>query len=194
MKESVAEYYVQVQRRKTIKYGPTQHYQDSVTIPAHVSEALKLLPKQILKCVLNANGNSLTYTKVTEKPSSRRMRYEDWRERIKAFTPQANPGKTYAQIRDQAGIPIKTAPSLWVRLAENDIGLKRSKDRKTHKILWSRAPMVTRIAEQKLKDMKLTDVLNQDRSSSDNSVKQSSQNVLVNSPQRTLVQKEASSE
>jgi hypothetical protein len=137
MKEPVAEYYVQVQRRKTIKYGPTQHYQDSVTIPAHVSEALKLQPKEILKCILNGNGHSLTYTKVTEKPSSRKMRYEDWRDIVNKVTPIAGEWKTYEQIRREGNIPIKTAPAYWVKLAEDDIGLIRKRDTRTNRILWA---------------------------------------------------------
>jgi bifunctional DNA-binding transcriptional regulator/antitoxin component of YhaV-PrlF toxin-antitoxin module len=158
----MAEYFVRVQRRKTVKYGPTQHHQDSVTIPAHVSEALKLQPGQIMKCILNCNGNSLTYTKVKEKPSSERIRYEDWRDIVRKVAPIAEEWKTYEQIRREGNIPIKTAPAYWVKLAESDIGLVRKRDTKTNRILWGLAKGVKKDATSgklTLRDAKLTDLI-----------------------------------
>ncbi len=136
MKQLKSEYYVQVQRHKTIKYGEKQHHQDYITIPAQLSETLELQSGQIMKCVLNGNGNSLTYTKVTEKPS--RMRYEEWLEKIKPHIPTTGPGKTYTQICKEAGLIMRAAPADWVHKAQFEIHLNQTKDKQTHHIFWTR--------------------------------------------------------
>lgn len=156
MKEAKTEYYVQVQRRKTIKYGENQHHQDYITIPAGLSNTLDLQAGQIMRCALNGNGNSLIYTRIAEKPAKEKMTYEKWRDRVEKFTPTEENGKTYEQIRTEGNIPIRTAPALWVKLAETELGLLRKRHPKTHRILWSLNPQTSRPA---LKDTKLTEII-----------------------------------
>jgi bifunctional DNA-binding transcriptional regulator/antitoxin component of YhaV-PrlF toxin-antitoxin module len=136
MRQPKSGFYVQVQRHKTLKYGERQHYQDYITIPADLSETLGLRPGQVMKCVLSGSGNSLTYIEVTEKPSSGRMKYEEWRDIIRHVAPAAGGWKTYDQISGEGNISMKTAPAYWVKLAENDIGLIRKRDTRTNRIQW----------------------------------------------------------
>lgn len=160
MKQPKPDYYVQVQRRKTIKYRATQHYQDYLTIPAKMSQLLGLQPGQAMRCTLNSDRESLSYTKVVEKPLQKKMTYEEWRDRIHKFIPSANEdGKPFEEIRKEAGIPMLTAPALWVRLAEAELGLTRKRDQKTHRIIWSLAS-ATKLAsgKPKIRDVKLTDL------------------------------------
>jgi bifunctional DNA-binding transcriptional regulator/antitoxin component of YhaV-PrlF toxin-antitoxin module len=163
MKEAKTEYYMQVQRRKTIKYGTKQHHQDYITIPAELSETLGLQPGQVMKCTLNGNGNSLTYTKTAEKANSKKMGYGEWRDRVKEFTPSTGePGKTYEQIRREGDIPLRTAPALWVKLAETELGLVRNRDKKSHRVLWSLSATAKKPSSRlMLRDTKLTDIMPQ---------------------------------
>jgi len=132
------EYFVQVQRHKTIRYGSTQYYEDYVTIPAHISKALELEPKQVLKCILNGNGTSFVMVKASEKPALNKMRYEEWLDRIRKHAPPVTgPWKAYAQIRREGGISLAAAPSVWVKLAEKEIGLKRARDPHSHQMMWA---------------------------------------------------------
>jgi hypothetical protein len=139
MKEVKSAYYVQVQRHKTVRYGPKQHYQDYVAIPLDISEALELQPRQILKCVLN--GSSFTLARVAEKPVLKKISYEEWRDKVERVTPLSTVAwKSYAQIRIDAKIPIRTAPALWVKMAESDIGLRHVKHPKLHLVMWALVP------------------------------------------------------
>jgi len=163
-REEKTEYYVRVQRRKTIKYGTTQHHQHYLTIPAQLSETLKLQPKQPMKCMLNCNGSSLTYTIVAEIPKQNgnrsKMEYTEWLDLVRKFTPMST-WKACEQILREAAARIPPPP-IWVRLAENDIGLMRKQDPKTHRTLWSLDPLKTKPPSDKppqLKDKKLSGIM-----------------------------------
>jgi bifunctional DNA-binding transcriptional regulator/antitoxin component of YhaV-PrlF toxin-antitoxin module len=144
------EYYVLVQRRKSLKYGEKQHYQDYITIPAELSRFLGLQPGQVMKCVVNGRG-ILTYIKAEKKPKNR-MTYDDW---IRELTPwMTENGKTYRQICEEANILLKSAPALWVKQAERDIGLIRKRDSKTHRMLWTKT-LVTENLRKKFRDVTL---------------------------------------
>lgn len=132
------EYYVKVQRRKSLKYSGKQHYQYYITIPIEISRRLEMELGQIMKCSINGRG-ILAYSKA-EKKVNNQMDYEQWISIVRKFTPPINElGKTYRQIRREGNIPLKSAPALWVRQAKNDIGLTRKIDSKTHRILWTRS-------------------------------------------------------
>ncbi|MGA2625745.1 MAG: hypothetical protein ABSF63_01615 [Candidatus Bathyarchaeia archaeon] len=151
MKQPKTDYYVQVQRHKTIKYAERQHYQDYIVIPSQLSETLRLQPGQVMKCVLNGNGNALTYTTTAEKVNHGKMKYEQWLEKIKPYIPTNALGKTYRQICVEAGIEMKSAPPEWVHKAKNEIALNNSiRDKKTHRILWSRVEQVKQTIQRKL--------------------------------------------
>jgi len=163
-REEKTEYYVRVQRRKTIKYGTTQHHQYYLTVPAQLSETLKLQPKQPMKCMLNCNGSSLTYTIVSEIPKQdgnrSKIEYKDWLGLVRKFTTTGT-WKACEQILKEAGARIPPPP-IWVRLAENDIGLMRKQDSKTHRTLWSLDPQKAKPSSDKppqSKDAKLTDIM-----------------------------------
>jgi hypothetical protein len=150
MKQPKVEYYVQIQRHKTIKYAEKQHHQDYVVIPAQLSETLRLQPGQVMKCVLNGHGDSLTYTTTAEKFNHGKVRYEQWLEKIKPHIPTGELGKTYHQICIEAGLEMQSAPAEWVHRAKNEIALKNIRDKKTHRILWSRVEYVKQTIQQKL--------------------------------------------
>jgi len=151
-----SEYYVLVQRRKSLRYGEKQHYQDYVTIPAELSRLLGLLPGQVMRCI--ANGRGLTYAKSEGKPRNGTT-YHDWISTIKdLIPPMGQQGKTYSQIRREANIPLKSAPALWVKQAERDIGLIRRRDPKTHRVLWTKV-MAAQNLSSKFRTMTLTEVL-----------------------------------
>jgi len=162
-KKEKSEYYVRVQWRKTIKYGPTQHHQYYVTVPTQLSQTLKLQPGQILKCVLNGNGSSLTYELAAEKPDKHedgKMEYKDWLGLVRKFTTTGT-WKACEQILKEADARIPPPP-IWVRLAENDIGLMRKQDTKTHRTLWSLDPQKAKPSSDnpsQSKDAKLTDIM-----------------------------------
>lgn len=112
-----SEYYVLVQRRKSLRYGEKQHYLNYLTIPAELSRFLGLQPGQAMKCIVNSRG-ILTYTKAEKKPKNR-ITYDDWVNAIRELTPQITEnGKTYQQICKEANIPLKSAPALWVTQAK----------------------------------------------------------------------------
>jgi len=148
-----SEYYVLVQRRKSLKYGEKQHYQDYITIPAELSRFLELQPGQAMKCSVNGRVN-LTYVKAEKKPKNR-MTYDDWVNAIRELTPLITEnGKPYRQICKEANIPLKSAPALWVKQAERDIGLIRKRDSKTHRMLWTKT-LVTENLRKKFRDVTL---------------------------------------
>ena len=150
-----SEYYVLVQRRKSLKYGEKQHYQDYITIPTELSRFLGLQPGQVMKCV--ANGRGLTYIKSESKPRNG-MTYHEWVSAIRdLISPVGQNGKTYSQIRKEANIPLKSAPALWVKQAERDIGLTRKRDPKTHQIHWTRIPVTQNLPRQ-FRDLTLTEL------------------------------------
>ncbi len=151
MKQPKSEYYVQVQRHKTIRYAAKQHYQDYIVIPTQLSETLRLQPGQVMKCVLNGNGNALTYTITAEKFNHVKLKYDQWLEKIKPHIPTDTQGKTYHQICIEAGLEMKSAPAEWVHKAKNEIALNNSiRDKKTHLILWSRSEQVKQTIQRKL--------------------------------------------
>jgi hypothetical protein len=55
---------------------------------------------------------------------------------VKKAMPIAGEWETYEQIRKEGGITLQSAPAIWVRQAEKELGLIRTKDSKTHRILW----------------------------------------------------------
>lgn len=150
---------MRVQRHKTIKYGTKQHHQDYLTIPSELSKSLGLQPAQIMKCTLNGDHDSFTCSKATDKPTKHKITYQQWWEKLKPFIPATGKGKPYEQIRKEAGLRILSAPAIWVKSGEAEFGLLRTKDRKTHKILWSLASEETQsyTTMPKLRDMRLTD-------------------------------------
>jgi bifunctional DNA-binding transcriptional regulator/antitoxin component of YhaV-PrlF toxin-antitoxin module len=130
------EHYVKVQRRKSLKYNDKQHYQYYVTIPIEILCSLALKTGQVMRCTTNGKG-ILVYSKA-EKKKNNKIDYKQWISIIKKFTPPTNkPGKTYQQIRREGNIPLRSAPALWVRQAETDIGLIRKLNSKTRRILWT---------------------------------------------------------
>jgi len=151
-----SERYVLVQRRKSVKYGEKKNYQDYVTIPADISRSLGLLPRQVMRCVVNGRG-VLTYVKA-ELESEIRMTYGDWINAIRGVIPLVGEqGKTYSHIRREANIRLKSAPALWVKQAERDIGLIRKRDPNTHRLLWTKLS-ATQNLPRKFKDLTLTEL------------------------------------
>lgn len=142
---------MKVQRRKSLKYGDRQHYEYYITIPVEFSRRLGLERNQEMECYINSKG-ALTYTKA-EKKTNNKMIYAEWISILRQFTPEfSEGGKTYRQICKEGGIPLKSAPAFWVKLAETDIGLIRKLDSRTHRILWMKAL-------PRLRDTKLTEPL-----------------------------------
>lgn len=156
------EYYVRAQERKTIKYKGKQHLERSMTIPAELSRIWDLKAGQTVRLKWDGNGN-VVLTKVSQRPARARLTYVEWVERLSPFIPEKEPGKTYQEICKQAGISHGSAPAIWVRQAEKDLGLVRTKDSKTHRTLWSLDPQKAKPASIKpaSKDMKLTDIMSQ---------------------------------
>ena len=130
------EYYVKVQRRKSLKYGDKQHYQYYITIPIEISSHLELQTGQIMKCSIKGNGKIIYFK--TEKKENNKLNYEQWISIVRKFTPSIHkPGKTYRQICKEGNIPLRSAPALWVKQAQIDIGLTRKMCLKTRRILWT---------------------------------------------------------
>lgn len=149
---------MQLQRRKSLKYAEKQHFQDYLTVPIEFSRFLELQPSQTMKCTVNGKG-VLVYSAVEQKPITERLIYQKWLDVVAKLTPTTWPGKTYSQICREGSISLRSAPALWVRQAENDLGLRRSKDPRTHRILWTRSALEETgpTERDKLKDTKLTD-------------------------------------
>jgi len=88
------------------------------------------------------------------------MEYKDWLSLVRKFTPMST-WKACEQILREAAARIPPPP-IWVRLAENDIGLMRKQDPKTHRTLWSLDPLKTKPPSDKppqLKDKKLSGIM-----------------------------------
>ena len=149
-----SEHYILVQRRKSVKYAEKQHFQNYITIPIEISRLLGLVPGQVMKCEAKGEG-ILTYTKAEKKPRNK-MAYYDWVNAIKELIPWITEnGKTYGQICKEANLPLRSAPALWVRQAERDIGLTRKRDPKTRRIVWTKALAAL---PRKLRDLTLTEL------------------------------------
>jgi hypothetical protein len=76
------------------------------------------------------------YSAIEQKPVTEKLTYQKWLETVARLTPTTTPGKSYTQIRKEGGITLKSAPTIWVRQAEKELGLIRTKELKTHRILW----------------------------------------------------------
>jgi hypothetical protein len=103
------------------------------------------------------------YAAVERKPIVERLTCQKWLDAVAKLTPATWPGKTYTQICKEGGITLQSAPAIWVRQAEKELGLLRRKDPKTHRILWSLDPQKAKPVSIKPapKDMKLTDIMSQ---------------------------------
>mgnify|MGYP001029500883 CR=1 FL=1 len=151
------EHYVQVQRRKSLRYGEKQHYQDYITIPIELSRFLELQPGQVMRCATK-NRAILTYTKAEGKPKNK-MAYQEWIKAIGDRTPSAGEqGKTHSQICKEANLSLRSAPAFWVKQAEHDIGLIRRRDGKTHRMLWTRTSAGQHL-QKRLRDPTLTELI-----------------------------------
>lgn len=63
--------------------------------------------------------------------------YDNFKDKIEEILKTSEIPLTWTQIKEKAGFTQKVPNNKWVRQMENDIGLKREKDKKTKKILWS---------------------------------------------------------
>lgn len=151
---------MQLQRRKSLKYAEKQHFQDYLTVPIEFTRLLGFQPGQTMRCTVNGNG-VLMYTAVERKPVAERLTYQKWLNVVAMLTPATWPGKTYRQICNEGDISLRSAPAIWVRQAEKELSLIRTKDPKTHRILWSLDPQKSKPSSRKptLKDTKLTDIM-----------------------------------
>ena len=84
------------------------------------------------------------------------MKYEEWLAKIKPHIPTTGPGKTYAQICNDAGLTMKAAPAEWVHKAQIEIGLNKTRDKQTHHIVWTRIVLADG-KDRKLKETKVRD-------------------------------------
>jgi hypothetical protein len=155
-----AEHYVQLQGRKSLKYGEKQHFQHYLTVPTDFTPPHGFQPGQTFRCTSNGKG-VLVYAPVQQKPITERLTYHKWLDVVSRLTPASWPGKTYRQICREGGISLRSAPAIWVRQAEKELGLARTKDPKTHRILWSLDLQRSKPSSEKstLEDAKLTDIL-----------------------------------
>jgi hypothetical protein len=152
------EYHVTVQRKKTVKYGEKQNYEQYVILPVPLCKEHSIETGQIFK-IKKGEGGVITLTKVNSKPIGAKITYQDWLHRIKPFIPIVPPGKSPSEICREAGLPLATCPAIWVRQAETDHELERFHDPVTHRIRWARplkSPQSSPM--QKLKETKLTDL------------------------------------
>jgi len=149
-------YYVKLQGHKTLKYGGKQNYQHYLVLPKALCRIQDLETGQIFKLRLNEDGE-IIFSRANRKPARTKMTYAEWIDRIKPKIPTQAPGKTYSQICDEAKIHHRSAPALWVRQAEHDIGLVREPDKGTHRVLWLRFAPQTSKSMPHVKEMKLTD-------------------------------------
>lgn len=152
------EYYVTVQRKNTGKYAGKQNYGKYFTLPAPLCKQYGIETGQVFKIKMG-EGGAITLSKVNSKPVEAKVTYQEWLRKIGPFIPTEPPGKSPSQICLEAGVSHATCPAIWVRQAADDIGLERSEDPVSHRILWSR-PATTRQENptQKLKETKLTDL------------------------------------
>jgi hypothetical protein len=151
------EHYLKLQGRKTVKYGSKQHHEMTIVVPAEICRLLDLVSGNYMRLALNEK-HELIYTKANEKPPRNYLTYERWLTAISKLMPRGGPGKTYAEICREAGIPHRSAPALWVRMAERDIGLVRNRDRVTRRVLWMMTVRGPSNPLQILRDTKLTDI------------------------------------
>lgn len=63
--------------------------------------------------------------------------YDNFKDKIEEILKTSEIPLTWTQIKEKVGFTQKVPNNKWVRQMENDIGLKREKDKKTKKILWS---------------------------------------------------------
>jgi hypothetical protein len=154
-----AEYYVQVQRHRTLKYRAKQHHQDYITIPTELSKSLELDAGQIMRCTLNGNGKSITYTKVAGKPIEEKMTYEEWLARIGPHIPTGPPGKNPFDIYREAGINKESVPAIWLERAKREIVLHSHLSAESHRILWYVTRKEASQMPRKMVDQKLTQLI-----------------------------------
>ncbi|MEM9346475.1 MAG: hypothetical protein AAGB26_07650 [Planctomycetota bacterium] len=57
------------------------------------------------------------------------MTYTDFRDTIRSALTENQSGLTWAQLRDEYGLPYDRACPTWTRQLEEEIGLKREKGR-----------------------------------------------------------------
>lgn len=65
------------------------------------------------------------------------MRYEDFREAIRGELARRRAGLTWAELRDQLGLPYERACPEWTRRLEREIGLRRGKGEKGNALVWT---------------------------------------------------------
>jgi len=63
--------------------------------------------------------------------------YDNFKDKIEEILKTSEIPLTWTQIKEKAEFTQKVPNNKWVRQMENDIGLKRVKDKKTKKILWN---------------------------------------------------------
>lgn len=108
-----------------------------MAFPGELCRLWDLEKGQVVRLLINGNGEVIV-KKADSKPPRKRMTYEEWLEKITTHIPIDGPGKIYRQIVAEAGLTMKAAPAEWVHKAENDIHLKRTLDKQTHRIVWTR--------------------------------------------------------
>jgi hypothetical protein len=135
LSEVKQQYYIKVQCRKTLKYKDSQYYESYMTLPADLCRFWKLENGQIVRLALDGCERAVL-SKAQSKPHIHLITYHDW---LSVIVPilQKNNRLTYGEIRKHTGLVLKSAPAIWVKQAENDIGLVRARDHKTHEIVWS---------------------------------------------------------
>lgn len=74
---------------------------------------------------------------VTKQVLKDKVGYDDFKDKIADILKTSKSPLTWAQIKEKAGFPQKVPNNKWVKQMEEDIGLKRIKDKKTKQTLWS---------------------------------------------------------
>ena len=74
------------------------------------------------------------------KEKSKKMAYEEFRDKIKELLQTRPQGLTWTDIRNTLKLPQKVPNNMWVRMMESDIGLIRELDNKTAKKTWRLRP------------------------------------------------------
>lgn len=150
------EYFVKIQRKKTQMYEGKQHYQRTITLPASLCRMYDLDTGQYVRLSFNGNGE-ITFRKTESRPLQKRMTYEEWLRKIEPHIPTTGPGKIYTQICKEAGLTMRAAPAEWVHKAQIEIRLKKTRDKQTHHIVWTRIALPER-KDQKPKETMLKEV------------------------------------
>jgi bifunctional DNA-binding transcriptional regulator/antitoxin component of YhaV-PrlF toxin-antitoxin module len=126
---------MKLQRQATRVVEGKEYVKWVITIPPKQIEAIGWKEGDELESRLG-RGSLIIKKASLEKKGSGKMTYEHFKNTILNLLRTERQGLSWMEIKKRLNLPQKVPNNLWVRMLERDIGLVRSLNPKTGKIIW----------------------------------------------------------